>query len=286
MAVVVAVLHQDPRVLRHAGRNHVRNQPRHRRRPQHFVQTLDALRTKMRVDVEEEVVDILHHQPEILQPELAGQCGLPVELRHVRNLADDRHRGPGSRASAMVTDSDLTAYKKHINLTGEYSERGGAVMELELTLLAGPVNLPGEAPPEEAGENLDGREARCDFLFSIRRLRHRSPRWGRRSGGADETGAFDPTCAGRLQVVGSSPTRSRRQIKTPNGRGRPGSRPQLISSPARQEACWLCSERKRDPEANADVVDVRHRVRRRGGVSELCAGGGNLHPLAADYSLV
>ena len=51
-------------------------------------------------------------------------------------------------------------------------------MELELTLLAGPVNLPGEAPPEEAGEHLDGREVKCDFLFSIRRLRHRSPRVG------------------------------------------------------------------------------------------------------------
>ena len=52
MPIVILVLNQGSRVLRHARRNHVGNQPGHGGGSQHFIQALDALVEQMRIYVE------------------------------------------------------------------------------------------------------------------------------------------------------------------------------------------------------------------------------------------
>jgi hypothetical protein len=65
MSVEVLVLRQGSGVLCQAGGQHAG----HDCRPQHVVQSLQALRGQPAVHVEEEIVDILQSKLKILQPQ-------------------------------------------------------------------------------------------------------------------------------------------------------------------------------------------------------------------------
>ena len=78
-------------MLSHARSDHVGDQSGHCGRAQHFVQSPEALVMQVCVDIEEEVIHVLHDQGEVLRSELVGKAEFLVELGRVRLLTNDRH---------------------------------------------------------------------------------------------------------------------------------------------------------------------------------------------------
>ena len=76
----------------HTGRHHVRNEPRHYRRPKHVIQPLEPSFYKTHVHVVEEIVHILHGQCKIFKTELERQHSLAVESALVNLISANGHR--------------------------------------------------------------------------------------------------------------------------------------------------------------------------------------------------
>lgn len=90
MTVVVAVLRQATGVVRETRRQHVRDESRHGGRPKHIVEALQPSAEQVAVDVEKEVVDILHRQVEVLGAQLVREPQFPVEASRGNVASIDR----------------------------------------------------------------------------------------------------------------------------------------------------------------------------------------------------
>lgn len=99
-----------PGVLRQTDGQHVREKPGHDRRPQHIVESLEALFHQVGIDIEEKVVNVLHRQLEVVQAKLVREDRFIVERlrihrisRHCHGLAGDQSgRSYQGRASTRV----------------------------------------------------------------------------------------------------------------------------------------------------------------------------------------
>jgi hypothetical protein len=85
-------LGQRARMLGKACGEHVRQDAGYDRRPQHVIEPLQPLLDETRIDVEKEVVHILHRELEVVEPQFIRQRRFAIEFRLVDRLACNGHR--------------------------------------------------------------------------------------------------------------------------------------------------------------------------------------------------
>jgi hypothetical protein len=78
-------------MLCEARRQHVGQHTRHDGGAQRVVEPIETLRDETGIHVEEEVIDILHRQSKVLEPQREGQPGRGVELSGVDDVSLHRH---------------------------------------------------------------------------------------------------------------------------------------------------------------------------------------------------
>ena len=102
--VMISVLHERAGMIGEARGEHVRNDSRHRRGPQDFIEPAEPLARQRRIHVEEEIVDILHLEFEILEAKLERQFGGDIELADFDDRPFHRHlwnRNPSRNTFAV-----------------------------------------------------------------------------------------------------------------------------------------------------------------------------------------
>ena len=86
MPVVVLILNQSARMGGQTRRQHVREHSRENGLPESVLKPPQTFGGQESVDIEEEVVDVLHGRLEVEEPEFVGQNRVPIEALRL-NLA-------------------------------------------------------------------------------------------------------------------------------------------------------------------------------------------------------
>ena len=74
----------------HTRSQHVRNEARHRCWPKQVVETFQPSPKQVAVHIEEEIVDVLHGQVEVLEPERERERQVPVEASGIDTTSLER----------------------------------------------------------------------------------------------------------------------------------------------------------------------------------------------------
>src|SRR5438552_6293965 len=91
MAVEIIVLSQRSRMFCHARRKQIRQQSRHDCWTNEVIEPLQSLLKQPAVYVVKQIINVLHGDLEIFEPQLEGEAGVQVEAFTLRPIPLRRH---------------------------------------------------------------------------------------------------------------------------------------------------------------------------------------------------